>query len=143
MRTKNQLIRRHILKSILWCFLLTILLTILGLSILFASESQSSEGKQGVTLLIFVDILVIVAIALTSFGSILASIKFIYTDTLLFLLTYFLPAIFSSFFACLVNFKMFHSATDKISFFAIIPSLIYFLLWTISYFRLIKKLRTL
>jgi hypothetical protein len=138
MRDKKKIIRRNILRNILKCLGITIILSIIGLCIVFSSEREGLEGMQAVTLLILFAIGIAIIIALFSFGALFATAQFIYTDKMLFTLVYFFSTLFVSFFICVITFK-FDNSHDKIIAVPLIPVCSYILLWTFFYFTLNKK----
>ncbi len=136
---KQKLIRRNILRNILWCVGGTILLSIIGLSIIFSLEKESFEGRQAVTLLILFAIGITILIALFSLGALFTTVQFIHTDKMLFTLVYFLPTLFVSFIICMITFKL-DNSHDKVIAVTLIPVSSYVFLWTLFYFTLNKKL---
>lgn len=139
---KQKIIRQNILKNILWCIGGTMLLSIIGLCIVFSLERDSFEGKQAVTLLILFAIGITILIALFSLGALFTTAQFIHTDKMLFTLVYFLPTLFVSFIICIITFKL-DNSHDKIIAAPLIPVCSYVLLWTLFYFTLNKKLNAI
>lgn len=118
------------------------LLSIIGLCIVFSLERDSFEGKQAVTLLILFAIGITILIALFSLGALFTTAQFIHTDKMLFTLVYFLPTLFVSFIICIITFKL-DNSHDKIIAAPLIPVCSYVLLWTLFYFTLNKKLNAI
>lgn len=141
MEEKQKLIRRHILKSILWCLCGAIVFSIAGLCIIFSSEAGSLEGMQAVTLLIGLSIAIATCIALFSLIALFASARFVYTDKMLFASVYFLPALFISVFICFI-FLRFVPFSDRLMTVPLIPIISYVLLWTVFYLRVRRRMKT-